>query len=313
MVFVLTLKVLENAELGDTIIKLSDVNASNGHEDLYVQDVTGKITVVEKNSSTPTPTSIEPTPTQTNIEPTPTNTEGDTKAPVIINVENGQTYNRSVTPLAMDENLDTVELYKDGEKVVGYRNGDTISQDGYYRIVAKDKAGNVTDISFVLKKAGEATATPSGPDTKAPVITGVENGKTYYEAVTPIATDENLNTVELYKGGIKVSGYRNGATISALGYYKLIATDKAGNSTTVTFTVSSYSATTIPTATPYGPSTTGNATIRPTSTSDGRQIDITDRDSLPYAGPDDLILPAIYVMIALSAIAFIQYKRIKND
>ena len=332
IVFELTLKVLKNAKIGETKLILSGINASDGSIDLYVRDIDGTINIVEVGATSPTPTptptatAVKPTPTATTVKPTPTDTivtptptatsakptptdttAGDTTPPIILNVENGKVYNKPVTPLVSDPNLNTVELYKDGIKIEEYKNGDTINKDGYYRLVAKDKAGNTSEVSFIIKMSeGNATPTPGGKDTIPPVITGVDNAGTYDSPVAPRATDDNLYMVELYKGGVKVAGYKNGDTISAVGYYKLIATDKAGNVSSVAFTI--VSKTNQQTPTPAKTITTP----RPTATGGGNNIDITDRGSLPYAGPNDLILPVLYVIAALGAIAFIQYKRIKN-
>ena len=73
-----------------------------------------------------------------------------------------------------------------------------------------------------------------GYDITAPVISGVENGKTYYTTQKVTVTDKNLDTVTL--NGNAVTG-----TITLDGNkdvtYTIVATDKAGNSTTVTVTM----------------------------------------------------------------------------
>ena len=43
-----------------------------------------------------------------------------------------------------------------------------------------------------------------------PTITGVEDGKTYKQSVTPKAEDENLKEVILIKDGKEVTNYKNG-------------------------------------------------------------------------------------------------------
>ena len=70
-----------------------------------------------------------------------------------------------------------------------------------------------------------------------PMITGVEDGETYTTEVTPEAYDENLDKVTLEQDGKEVANYKNGDAISENGNYKLTATDKAGNFTTVSFTI----------------------------------------------------------------------------
>lgn len=84
----------------------------------------------------------------------------------------------------------------------------------------------------------EITATVNNIDKTMPVISGVENGQTYYtdQKIAPKATDTNLKEVTLYLNNVKVN-YKNGQTINVEGIYKLTATDKAGNATTMQFQV----------------------------------------------------------------------------
>ena len=61
--------------------------------------------------------------------------------------------------------------------------------------------------------------------------------KTYKGSVTAIATDDNPGALALEKDGVRVEGYTNGKEIIEEGTYRLIATDKAGNTTIVNFTI----------------------------------------------------------------------------
>lgn len=74
-------------------------------------------------------------------------------------------------------------------------------------------------------------------DADAPVISGVEDGKTYCAAQKVAVTDEHLASVTV--NGTEVELDTDGSfTLSpAVGEQKIIATDKAGNTTTVTVTV----------------------------------------------------------------------------
>ena len=74
-------------------------------------------------------------------------------------------------------------------------------------------------------------------DKTPPSITGITNNQKYFRKATPKITDENLNTIELLKDGEKVTSYTNGQEITSAGDYKLIATDKTGNSTIVNFSI----------------------------------------------------------------------------
>ena len=84
-----------------------------------------------------------------------------------------------------------------------------------------DKAGNV----FYLSSDGAEY------DITAPTIDGITSGKTYYTTQTVTITDRNLDSVTL-------NGATAAATITLEGNreatYVIVATDKAGNATTVT-------------------------------------------------------------------------------
>ena len=94
----------------------------------------------------------------------------------------------------------------------------------YVRIT--DTAGNVT----YLRSDGVVL------DATAPVINGAENGKTYCEAVTLTITDENLDTVTLNNETVQLTEGK--LTLNpAEGTQTVVATDRAGNSTSITVTV----------------------------------------------------------------------------
>ena len=84
---------------------------------------------------------------------------------------------------------------------------------------------------------GETKAIVNWIDKTSPVITGILNGKVYENAVTPSVADENLDTVILTKDGQNVEDYVLGNKISEAGAYKIIATDKAGNTSNVSFQI----------------------------------------------------------------------------
>lgn len=76
----------------------------------------------------------------------------DKKAPIILNVENGKTYENSVTPNIQDDNLESITLIKDGTVANGYTNGKAITEKGSYKLTAIDKAGNETSVEFIINK-----------------------------------------------------------------------------------------------------------------------------------------------------------------
>ena len=74
-------------------------------------------------------------------------------------------------------------------------------------------------------------------DNVSPLITGIENGKTYCETQTVTVTDENLDTVTV--NGTAVTLDENGSFVlaPAKGEQKIVAADKARNSFEMTVTV----------------------------------------------------------------------------
>ena len=81
--------------------------------------------------------------------------EADTTPPTISNVENNKVYDGPVTPTITDENLKEVILTKDGQQVINYRNGNTISGNGKYVLTARDEFGNETTVSFEIRTASD--------------------------------------------------------------------------------------------------------------------------------------------------------------
>ena len=100
------------------------------------------------------------------------------------------------------------------------------------------KNGKFTFEYEIKGKQFEITATVNNIDKIAPVIKGVEQGQTYFteQKVIPNATDENLKDVSLYLNGVKVN-YVLGQAITIEGLYKIVATDIAGNSSSIEFQV----------------------------------------------------------------------------
>lgn len=216
----------------------------------------------------------------------------DKKAPEITGVQNDRLYIQNITPKIQDENLQEVLLYKDNILSQAYKTNTTISEEGSYRLVAKDRAGNQTTVEFDICKNpatikystteltnqdvivtieskypieetnnsnktsytftenGEFTfkfkikgaelelnANVGNIDKKAPTITGAQNGKLYIDKVTPIITDENLKDAKLYLNSHEVENYTSGMELTEEGFYKIIATDNAGNETTIEFAI----------------------------------------------------------------------------
>ena len=148
---------------------------------------------------------------------------------------------QTVTVTATDNSGETVTIeYLLSEKALteselagmtftAYSAPFSINPDNEYVIYAKltDTSGNVAYINtngIVL-------------DATLPVITGIENGKTYCEAQTLTVDEKYVDTVTV--NGTEVTLDKNGSFVlsSADGEQRIIVTDKAGNTAEMTVTV----------------------------------------------------------------------------
>lgn len=167
----------------------------------------------------------------------------DTKAPVVTNITEGETYTESLLPEV--EEVGTVEeirLVKDGVVVEDYTAIAEISEDGNYELTLTDDLGNSNAVKFVV-------------DTTGPAVTGVEDGKSYKVAI-PVFTE---GTATLQKAGEEAEGFISGTEISSDGEYTLVVTDEHENATTITFTVDNVA----PVVTGVEKDTTYNTSIIP--------------------------------------------------
>ena len=133
----------------------------------------------------------------------------------------------TVEYLLSDKELTKAEL--DGMAFTAYTAPFGIDPDNDYIIYVRltDKAGNTNYIcsdGIVL-------------DGTSPVITGIENGKTYCEAQTITVDEKHIGTVTV--NGIKVTLDENGSIVlsPADGGQKIVVTDKEGNTAEMTVTV----------------------------------------------------------------------------
>lgn len=133
----------------------------------------------------------------------------------------------TVEYLLSDKELTKAEL--DGMAFTAYTSPFGIDPDNEYIIYVRltDKAGNTDYIcsdGIVL-------------DGTSPVITGIENGKTYCEAQTVTVDEKHIGTVTV--NGTEVTLDENGRFVlsPADGGQKIVVTDKAGNTAEMTVTV----------------------------------------------------------------------------
>lgn len=132
----------------------------------------------------------------------------DKTAPVVSGVVSGKAYNAPVTV-----------TFSDGTATLNgtaFASGTTVSAEGSYTLIVRDKAGNTATVQFVIDKT-------------APVVTGVKNNTTYTHGVS----------ISFNEGTAALNGkvFANGTEVSQNGSYTLVVTDAAGNSTTVAFTI----------------------------------------------------------------------------
>lgn len=144
-------------------------------------------------------------------------------------VKNGERYT-SVAPTFTEG---TGELSKldpeNGDAVIStilYQSGTPITESGKYKLVVTDAAGNIATVTFIV-------------DVTGPVITGVENNKTYGTNITPIVTTTGtIKSVVLKKNNEIVEGYTTSlGEITEEGSYELKVTDDLENTSTVKFII----------------------------------------------------------------------------
>lgn len=111
-----------------------------------------------------------------------------------------------------------------------------ITDNGIYTVYAEDILGNKSIEKFEVTTIKVDTE-PEPEDKIPPKITGVQDGKTYTEKISPKAEDENLVEVILRRNGEIVKKYKNGDVINKNGQYTLTAKDKAGNTSSIRFTI----------------------------------------------------------------------------
>lgn len=132
----------------------------------------------------------------------------DKGAPIVRGVAAGGFYN-SDKVITFDQGTATLN----GKP---FASGGTVSEDGNYELIVTNQSGKSVTIQFALYKA-------------APIVTGVSTGGVYQSAKV-IHFDHGTAT-------LNDKPFSNGDTVSAAGIYKLVVTDKAGNRTTIDFTM----------------------------------------------------------------------------
>jgi hypothetical protein len=110
------------------------------------------------------------------------------------------------------------------------------SDNGKFTVNVTDLAGNTSTLKYEVKRI----------DHTAPTIDGITDGQTYSSTVSYTVTDQNLDPNGVTLDGNKVALTYTGSNwiwdapeVTGDGEHAIVATDKAGNSTTVSFTIDS--------------------------------------------------------------------------
>ena len=127
---------LTNQDVIATVNSNFDVEVlNNSNQNTYRFNQNGEFTFEIKIKGT----SLNLTATVNNIDKT---------LPVITGVEENKQYIDKATPMVTDENLNEVKLYLNSYLEEGYVPGTELTEEGFYKLVVNDKAGNEVTVEF---------------------------------------------------------------------------------------------------------------------------------------------------------------------
>lgn len=132
----------------------------------------------------------------------------DMTAPAVTGVTGGVTY---TTPVTITANEGTATL-----NGAPFTLGSQVGDDGSYTLIVTDAAGNTTTVAFAI-------------DRTPPQVTGVTDGS-FYNTNRTITFNEGTAT-------LNGSAFVSGTVVGEEGDYTLIASDAAGNTTTIRFLI----------------------------------------------------------------------------
>lgn len=141
--------------------------------------------------------------------------------------ENPVTINYSKTDITNEDVIATIETNAEIQ---------IINNSGNNRYIFKEN-GEFTFQYMIKGKLLEKTAKVTNIDKYSPQIIGVENGQIYTETVKLQIKDENLSDVQVVFNGQIMENYELNMELTKEGLYKIIAKDKAGNSTEISFQI----------------------------------------------------------------------------
>ncbi len=144
-------------------------------------------------------------------------------------VASGSYQKLSVKVTVSDANLSSKWVKKNGT-VISWPSTSTFSANGAYVVTAKDKAGNISSLAFIIDKTPPKITVKSTSGAVVP-----NNGTATGKAVVTV-TDAALLRKTAAKDA-KAFAWPAGSAFTIKGKYTITATDKAGNTTTYVFTV----------------------------------------------------------------------------
>lgn len=133
--------------------------------------------------------------------------------------ENGGIVNTDVKVFSGEEGL-SIEMFVNGETAGEYVSGTLLTENGRYRFIATDDAGNVSEVEFTIDK--EVMISVSVNDK------GIANS-------VNVTLNEDAS-IMLMKDGIETV-FVSGRILSDVGHYSLTATDTVGNEYSISFDI----------------------------------------------------------------------------
>ena len=235
------------------------------------------------------------------------------KASVEVEIKIGITDIGEVTAEIPDDTTDI-------SKVVLKRTNETIPgslkiKDGQILKLGENEIEYIFTPNDTLYETVEGKVTVIVTDTIAPVISGVEDGKTYNTTQTITITDKNLDRVTLNEKDVTDTIVLEE---DEEGIYVVVATDKSGNSSTVTVKIEKLENT--DTTDPVNPGGEGTETDKFNSDKDNTEIDKPNTDSFdkednkptgnnPQTSDNIMLFVIIALVSVVGIIATIKVKR----
>lgn len=147
-----------------------------------------------------------------------------------IGLSSGANLNTDVSLSVTDNNLSSKSVKKNGS-TSAWPAGDTFTASASYVVTAKDKAGNTSTYSFVIDKTAPAISVKT--------TTGKAVGNaavTKYDVIVTVS-DSYLVSKSIERNETAVAFWPSNNKFTLEGVYVVTATDKAGNTSTYTFTL----------------------------------------------------------------------------